>query len=216
MTVSNEFINKLTQEGLKPVFPNPQIIAIRWLILIICYFALLISFSGFRPDILEKISQPLYLFEFGFMLLTGVLATYAASFLALPDSNQKSWIRFIPFIPLAFLIGILVGGIFSKNFITLTECLRSGHYECFIHVILYSILPTMMMFYTIHKAAPINYCWAGSMAGLSSASFGYIALRLVEKSDEPSMLLVWHFFPVVVVVMIGMMIGKIYLSRIWK
>lgn len=215
MTISNEFINKLTKEGLKKPFPRPQIVAMKWLVLMAIYFAVLVSFSGFRPDILEKLGQSLYLVELFSMLLTAIIAAYAASFLALPDSNQKSWIRFLPFIPLAFLTGILVRGIYTSDALSLTECLKLGYYQCIIHIVFYSILPGIMMFYTIQKAAPVKCCWAGSMAGLSVASFGYIALRLISKSDDPTSLLVWHFLPVLMIVMIGMMLGKLFLGRIW-
>lgn len=215
MTISNEFINKLTKEGLKKPFPRPHIVAIKWLVLMTIYFAVLVSFSGFRPDILEKFNQSLYLIELFSMLLTAIVAAYAASFLALPDSNQKSWIRFLPFVPLAFLTGILVRGIYTSEALSLTECLKLGYYQCILHIMLYSILPAVMMFYTIQKAAPIKCCWAGSMAGLSVASFGYVALRLISKSDDPTLLLVWHFLPVLMIVMIGMILGKIFLGRIW-
>lgn len=216
MTKSRDLVDELVKEGPKAAFPRPEIVAIRWLFLIAIYFAAMISISGFRYDILEKIVQPLYFIEVAFMLLTAVLATYASSFLALPDVNQKLWIRFAPLISLTFLIGILIEGIFSKNSLSLTECIKSGHHECFIHLLLYSIFPTTIMLYSMHKAAPIRFLWAGSMVGLSAASFGYISLRLIEKNDEPSILLVWHFIPIIVAIIIGMMVGKIYLSRIWR
>jgi hypothetical protein len=73
------------------------------------------------------------------------------------------------------------------------------------------------MFYTIQKAAPIKCCFAGAMAGLSAGSFGYVALRLIsDKSDDATSLLIWHFLPVVGVVLISMMFGKIFLGKIWR
>ena len=106
--------------------------------------------------------------------ITAIMAAWAASWLALPDTNQKSWVRFLPFIPLAFLMGVLVHGMFTTSTLTLTECLKMGRYDCILRIIIYSLLPAGLMFYTIQKAAPVRCCWAGTMAGLSVASFGYI------------------------------------------
>lgn len=214
---NSEFINKLAGEGLKKdKFPSPHVVAAKWLILIVIYFTLLTVFSGFRADILEKITQPLYLIELFSILLVAIASSYAASYLALPDDNQVSWIRFLPFIPLIFLMGILVCGMCSPSSMTIMECIKMGQYHCIIHIALYGILPGALMFYTIEKAAPIKCCWAGSMAGLSVASFGYITLRLTSNGDDPALLFVWNFLPIFVIVMIGMMLGKIFLSHIWK
>lgn len=213
---TNDFIATLAKEGARKAFPSPSKVTIGWLLAIIAYFGLLIAFYGFRPDMAQKITQPVYLTELLGMTVTAIMAAWAASWLALPDTNQKSWVRFLPFIPLAFLMGMLVYGMFTNSALTLTECLKMGRYDCILRIVIYSLLPAGLMFYTIQKAAPVRCCWAGSMAGLSVASFGYILLRLIGKSDDPTQLLVWHFLPVFLIMAIGMMIGKTYLGRIWQ
>lgn len=213
---TNDFITTLAKEGAKKPFPTPSKVVVIWLAAMTTYFAALVTFYGFRPDIAEKIAQPVYLTELLGITLTAIMAAWAASWLALPDTNQKSWVRFLPFIPLAFLMGILVHGMFTTSTLTLSECLKMGRYDCIFRIIIYSLLPGGLMFYTIQKAAPVRCCWAGSMAGLSVASFGYILLRLVDSSDDPAQLLVWHFLPIFLMMAIGMVVGQVYLGRIWR
>jgi len=213
---TEDFIATLAKEGARKPFPRPSKVMFGWILAIFAYFGLLLAFYGFRPDMTEKLTQPVYLVEIIGMVVTAVMAAWAASCLALPDTNQKSWVRFLPFIPLAFLMGMLVYGMFTNSTLTLSECLKLGRYDCIVRIVLYSLLPGGLMFYTIQKAAPVRCCWAETMAGLSVASFGYILLRLIGKSDDPTQLLVWHFLPVFLMMAIGMMIGKLYLGRIWQ
>ncbi len=213
---TDDFITTLAKEGAKNPFMHPSKVVVIWLTAIITYYAALVTLYGFRPDIAVKITQPVYLIELFGMILTAIMAAWSASWLALPDTNQKSWVRFLPFIPLAFLMGILVHGMFTTSTLTLSECLEIGRYDCIFQIILYSLLPAGLMFYTMQKAAPVRCCWAGSMAGLSIASFGYILLRLVDNNDDPTQLLVWCFLLVFLNMTTSMVVGQLYLGRIWR
>ena len=214
---NKDLIDKLTDGGPKRPCQSSHKVVAKWLVLMAVYFSALMAISGFRSDIALKILNPLYLIELSLMLLTTIAAVYGASFLALPDSNQRPWIRFVPLVPLALLLGIICYGLCCSETMPFIECLKSGRYDCIAHVTLYSIVPIVAIFYTVQKAAPIKCCWAGAMAGLSAASFGYIVLRLVsDKSDDPTSLIIWHFLPVVAVVMVSTILGKVIFSRIWK
>ncbi len=213
---TNDFIATLALEGSGKPFPRSSYVMIGWLAAITSYFGVIVAFYGFRPDMAEKLAQPVYITELLGMAATAIMAAWAASWLALPDTNQKSWIRFLPFIALAFTMGILVHGMFTTSSLTFIECLKMGRYDYIVRIIIYSLLPGGLMFYTIQKAAPVRCCWAGSMAGLSVASFCYILLRLIGESDDPTQLFVWHFLPVFLIMAIGMIVGQTYLGRIWQ
>lgn len=215
---TDAFISQLAAGGAHKPMPRPLAVAGKWLGLLAVYFVVVTFFSGFRPDIAVKWTQPLYLMELTGMFATAVTAAIAASFLALPDIGQRPWIRFVPFVPLIILAGWLLHGITAGNAMPLIECIKMQRYQCIWLLMLFSILPGIFMFVTIQKAAPTRCCWAGSMAGLSVSSFGYILLRLISVSDDPTLLLVWHFIPVMLVTIIGMVAGKFYLRRssLWQ
>lgn len=210
------FISKLAAGGAHKPMPHPLAVAGKWLLALLVYFVAVTAFSGLRTDIAVKLGQPLYLVELTGMLATAMTAAVAASFLALPDVGQRPWIRFVPFLPLMMLAGWLLHGMAAGNAMPLIECIKMQRYQCIFLLMLFSILPGIFMFITIQRAAPTRCCWAGSMAGLSVASFGYILLRLVSDSDDPTQLIVWHFIPVMLVTMIGMISGKLFLGRTLK
>ena len=211
---TEDFIKNITQEGARKPFPAPYKVILIWILTIIVYFSALLTFYGFRPDIAEKITGPAYLFEIIIMFITMILSICASAWLALPDINQKSWIRFIPLITFSFLIIVLLYGVITNGTVSLTECLRVQHYDCIILVVMYSLIPGGIIFYTMQKAASLHSSWAGAMAGLAASSSGYILLRLIEESDDPGQLIVWHVLPVIFVMFISMILGKSYLCRI--
>ena len=212
----DHLIKEISQEGAKKPLPNPMQVTAKWLVLMMVYCVVLVSFSGLRPDIAIKITQPLFLVEVMMMVIIGVVCAYAASLLALPDSEQKPWIRFVPFVFLTFLLGILAYQIWSTQTLPLTDCLKLGHYQCMIHIVAYAVMPAIVMFVTIKKAAPIKCCWVGSIVGLCVASFSYAMMRLIEASDDPSTLVVWHLVPVFLIMIGMMMIGEMFFGKIWK
>lgn len=213
---TDDLINILAEEGARKVFPAPAKILFVWFVIVALYAMALLGIHGLRPDIAEQVKRITYLADIMVASLIVITAAIASSYLALPDNNQKSWIRFLPFIPMAILILLAINNILHEDGMTLAECIKLHRYDCMKDVLIFSILPAIVMFYTINKEAPVQCCWAGSMAALAAASMGYILLRLIEIHDDPMQLIIWHFVPVLFIMFVGIIIGKEYLGRIWK
>ncbi|MEQ1789124.1 MAG: DUF1109 domain-containing protein [Rickettsiales bacterium] len=207
---TDAFINQLTAQGARKPLPHPLAVAGKWLALLAVYFIVITVALGLRQDIASKWMQPLYLMELSGMLATAITAAIAASFLALPDIGGRPWLKFIPFAPLMVLVAFLLQSIVAGNAMPLIECIKLQKYACLLVITLFSIIPSVFMFIVIRRAAPTRCCWAGSMAGLSVASLGYVLLRLIDNSDDPTALIIWHFIPVMVITMVGMVVGKFY------
>jgi hypothetical protein len=209
-------ISKLSKEGAKQALPSPYRIFAKWLLLIVAYYLILIYFKGVREDFSIKITHGLYLIELFLMLILAVASALSATMLALPDVNQKPWIRFLPFVPLVLFTGLLLYSTFATSALSMIDCIMLNRFDCVFYILFFSIIPGLFFFYSIHKAAPVYCCWAGSMAGLSAASFGYILLRLIDSSDDPFQLIIWHFLPVVLIMMLGMILGKLIFPKSWE
>jgi len=210
MMDTEALIARFAAEGAKKPLPHPLAIAGKWLALLAVYFVVMTLVTGFRSDIATKWAQPFYLMELAGMLATAITAAIAASFLALPDVGGRSWLKFVPLIPIMIYGILLMESIASGNAMPLIECIQMQRYDCLLTIIFFSIAPAIFMFITIQHAAPTRCCWAGSMAGLSASSLGYVLLRLVDTDDNPSELIIWHLIPVMLVTMVGMVAGKLY------
>jgi len=212
---TSDLISRLAHEGAPKAAPKASAVVLRLLMLVTTYFVLLLVVHGLRDDIGHKLQQSLFLTEVLLMFSVVLLSALAAGWLSLPDINQKPWIRFVPLAPLGLFVGLLIYGMWSFSTLTLSECLQLGRFDCVVRIILYGLLPGGIMFYVTAKAAPTRCCWAGSMIGLCVAALGYILLRLVDPSDDPMQLVVWHFLPVIFMTVVGMATGRWLLGR-WQ
>jgi hypothetical protein len=68
-----------------------------------------------------------------------------------------------------------------------------------------------MLFY-MKKGATTNYDFSGFMLGLSAVSFSYLTLRLIEPNDVISHIILWHYVPMMVAIIVAVFVGRIFLK----
>lgn len=136
-------ISQLSQKGAKKKFLSPLQVLGLWACLFLSYVLVMFVFFPLRSDIFLKLGNPYFLLHTMAILLVIVSASIAASYLALPDGNQKPWVRVIPFLPLGLLMGMLV-----KAFATLVPTDLSGYldahaFACAKAVFLFGLMPSV-------------------------------------------------------------------------
>lgn len=210
MSDTNKLIATLTEEVV-PVTPwNPARVVARWLMLAAGYLLLVTLGLGIRPDIMEKLSQPVYALE---LLLCGLIAAtagMAAACLAVPDSYQKRWVKWLPFAPIVALGMLLLTGN-GVDAEMLSASAATPQYGVVLKLILLAVIPGIFLFVIIRRAAPVECCWAGSMAALAVGSMSYLTLRLVETGGNTADVMLWCYLPMLLLTMLGMMLGKFLL-----
>lgn len=215
MMTIEDMISDLAKDGAKKPFPSPLKVLGAWAAMLLLYIVGVFLYFPIRPDFLETLKTMPFLGQLGLAIVMVVSAAVSASYLALPDSNQKPWIRFLPLLPFILLIGMLSMAVAALGKAGLAGCLDMQQMACAKTVLLFSVLPSVLMVYTIQKAAPIHYFWAASMAGLAGSGIGYVLLLLIEPHENPAHLLIWHFLPVLLTTMVAMSLGKFVLGR-WQ
>ncbi|MDE1900967.1 MAG: DUF1109 family protein [Alphaproteobacteria bacterium] len=213
---TEELVQQLVAQGPKKRWLHPGKAALGLLAFMLVYYGLIVGFSNFRTDLAVKFKEPLYLLEVGCAFLSGLTALFAANWLALPDVGQRPHIRFLPFLPLGALLGLQLYMMSPLSWDALYECLKLELYMPTVRIMLYGLFPAAIVFFVMEKAAPIRCCWAGSMAALAVACFGYILLRLTDGMDDPMRVAMWYFMPVGLMAVVGMMAGGMTLKRVWR
>lgn len=177
------------------------------------FFLIILSILlGIRPDIIQKFTETTYLLELLFSFITAIVAGIATMWLALPDVRQQSWIRWAPFIPLAALVIVNLKIYYSADWQWSSQesGLNSG-IACATHFFLYAIVPGAVYFFLLKRGASTKCCWAGSTALLSVSSMAYFSLRIIEPADHIIHILYWHWIPLFLIPLAGMMAGKVLL-----
>jgi len=210
---TDDLIATLSRQGPKKKFPSPTKVICIWIAAITTYIAMVLGYASLKSNILQRITTVFVGPQFITLVALIVVSAIAASYLALPDDNQKPYVRAMPLIGIGLLITILTKQLIVTLPSALVGCVSSAQLSCSVEILLFSIPPAAWMFWTIQKAAPIRYYWAAAMAGISSGSIGYLILLIIENSTSAIHLLIFHFLPVVGILITAILSGKWLLGR---
>lgn len=209
---TNELVSKLVDE-LKPVkqLPSAKCCSVYWggmaAFLVV---GAVIVLGGVRPDFLEIIRRPVFLFENIAMLVAGLLAASVAFQLRVPQAVITRPIKGLLTAATAIWIFEVIRCYLNASDLASEARLDFAHYihDCLIDLTLMMAIPAAFMFFMLKKGATTQALWAGYAALLATASFAALGMRYLCASDDPAHLLVWHFLPVVVYAAIGSLIGR--------
>lgn len=191
-------------EDAKPVkaAPHPCRLSMKWLAAAAIYLIVSILFYGFRPDMVEKLHQPLFIAEI--LALLGILATtsLSAALLSFPDLHQMRRMAFAPLITFMLLVMVLAWQADSP-----ASPLPVHSIECTFSITLFSLLPAAWTFFGMRKFASTHSHLAGSIALLSAFSVGALWLRLHEETDSITHVVEWHYLPMLAICLVGWGLG---------
>jgi hypothetical protein len=178
-----------------------------WLAISTAYVAGFVAVMGLRPDIAAKLAEPRFLVEVSAAYMTSMMAAAAAFCAGCP--GRPVWERFAPLPFLVIWLGSLGEGCWR-------DWVRSGSdgltlqpdLFCFPMILAVSIVPTLLIFYMVRRAAPIAPITTTALATLAAAALAAAGLRLFHPQDASVMVLVWQFGSVAVLTGLGALFGQ--------
>lgn len=210
---NNAFINSLIDEGARKALPHPLKQTALWLSGTLLYLLGVLFYEGLRPDILGRLADSRYLLELAVLFAAAIIAASSALCLARPG-NQIGILRG----SLIALLGIWILVAFWNNpglsWDFFSEASKAIAYDCVACIMFMAVPPGIAMFFMICKGVTINPLQAGSLATLAVTIFAYLCMRLIEPTDNPGHLILWHAIPVALMCGFGTMLG--YFTLHWK
>ena len=175
-TIEN-LVLSLSKEA-APVKPaaQPLLLSLKWIAFALAYLSIALGVFGSRPDLLLQLQHPLFVAEL--IVLFGLLVTAALStaVLAFPDLHQQRAQAFFPLWMIVLLVLVLA---FAWLTNTPTSAAQHTHsIQCTLALLLFSLLPSVSIFYAVRRLACTRPQQAGSMALLFAFSTGALWLRL--------------------------------------
>lgn len=166
--------------------------------------------AGVRDDAMTLAATPRFAAEIVLMAVSGFLSAFAAFHLSIPDTKIR---RPVLLAVLAATTGWL--------FLALACCagvddMIHGHadYHCLRDLAVLAVMPVVAAFVLLSRGAPVWSGFAGYGMALSAASFSAAALRFLCANDNHGHLLLWHYIPVIVLALLGILLGKAVIK--WK
>jgi len=189
----------------------PLVRAALWLLFAVLVLVVLTVAHGVRPDLSERLRQPLFAVGMFGALATGVLAAVASFKVSLPDSS-RSWLL-LPLPGLILWISTIGYGCLTDwvsmgpNGVRMGEAVR-----CFATLLLTSAPLSIAMLVMVRYAAllrPTAVCMSG---GLAVAAMTSNALSLLHELDATVMILIWNLGSAALIAGLASVFGRSLLA----
>jgi hypothetical protein len=205
-----QLITTLSQDAVavKPA-QRPWLLSMQWLAVAAGYLIISLTISGLRPDWLQQLHKPWFVFEV--MVLTGILVSTAvsAAILVFPDLHQQRRGAFAPVGVFALFLIVMIFALLADD---PPAPLPMHNFECTLSILMFSLLPSVGIFYAMRKFASTHLQLSGLVALLFAFSTGALWLRMHEQTDSVIHVIEWHYLPMLAVGLAGLWLGKLILK----
>ena len=203
MTTTPDLIETLAADA-GPVrrLRHPLWRATCWLTLAVVVVLLIAVQHGVRPDIAERLNQPLFVAALAASALTGILAAIAAFMVSLPD-RPRAWL-FLPAPALLAWLSTIAYGCLTDWVQIGPAGLEPGETaRCFATLFLTSFPLSLTLLLMLRYAAVVRPKETVMTGALAVAAIAATALSLVHDVDATLMILLWNFGVAAVLVALG-------------
>jgi len=177
-----------------------------WAGVLILYIAAVVGFYLLpRPDLLQKLTQPLFAAEIlslGAMIFS---SAFGAALLGYPDGQQKPWALWLPLAAFAVFVIIIA---FAWHAYPLPPTVAWDGMKCTLCIALLSLPPVLFMSWQIRRMASVRPRLAAVNAFLAAFAVAALALRLSEPTDSMMHLAIFHYLPMLAAAALGCLIGR--------
>lgn len=211
---THELIADLSRD-LRPVKPLASPLT-RFTYWIVVASVLLVAASlafGLRGDLPGALLVPRVALDLGLSLMVALLSAVSAFYLAVP--GEQGWRRSagVGLAALAVWTGHTVFRVIEGYSYDRLIWAATHGYDCFAAVVVMGVLPGVLLFGMLRRAAPTEFLWSGAMGLLAMGALGSLGAQLHCAGSAPFHILIHHFFPVLLVGGLGLLLGRHLLQR---
>lgn len=212
MKTDDLIIALATSAGPVQPLPRPLVRLARWTLGAALFVALGVLVIHPRADLSTVIREPVFAAVAGTTLVAALLAAAAAFVLSVPGEERLPLQHYVPFVgagvwALGLSILLAAGGDSLGRLLALPV-----HTACVAEIVGLALVPGSMLFAMLRRAAPLEPAWSAALATLAAVGLGAVATQLICPIDDPAHQLVGHFAPVAVLVLLGAVVGRRWLS----
>ena len=185
----------------------PPVRAVLWLLLAALVLTLIAVAHGVRPDIAERLHQPVFVVGMFGALATGVLAAFASFRISLPDASR--WWLMLPVPSLVIWISTIGYGCLT-DWVSVVESdnRMAEAIQCIATLLLTSVPLSIAMLVMLRYAAflrPTAVCLTG---GLAVAALTAFAMSLIHNLDATISILVWNLGSAALIASLASVFGR--------
>lgn len=185
----------------------PLLRATFWLLFATSILVLLGVGHGLRPDIAQRLQQPVFVVGIAASFLTGALAALAAFIVSLPD-RSRIWLL-LPAPAVVVWVSTIGYGCLTDWVSLQPDGVRLGETaRCFATLILTSVPLSFAMLFMLRYAALLSPTPVAITGSLAVAAMTATALSLFHQLDATAMILMWNLGTAALLVTFGGLHGR--------
>lgn len=158
---------------------------------------------GPRADIRASLQSPTFLLLVIVTFFTAVLSGIASFALSVPGAERSASQHWLPIGAGVMWGGLLIGALLDEGAPMSRLTAFPFHAACAIEIAGLAILPGLLLFFMVRRAAPLRLGWSATLAALASIALAATATQVICPIDDPAHHLVAHFGPAVLMVALG-------------
>lgn len=192
MTRTSDLIDSLVADA-RPVrrLRAPVLRAVGWLLFAALILAFIAIARGVRPDLADKLGQPVFAVGVGAALLTGTLAAVAAFVTSVPGRSRR-WLL-LPLPALAVWMTTIGYGCLTDWVRIGPEGISPGEtLRCFATLALAGTPLSLLMLAMLRHVARLAPAPVAMTASLAVAALSAAALSMFHPIDASAMILMWN------------------------
>lgn len=210
MTIEN-LITNLANRKIKEPLPSPLKTTLCAVSFLAIYLVILLEFFGIRNDIFIELKNGKFILELALNILVIVASIIAISHLRLPNINKNQKIIFV-LIAIFLMFCALICLDFHGN--ESQEICGGEGYQCLLGIILFSLLPMLFLAAILRHGVMTNYAASFIAIGISGGCFAYLVERLANPVEERIHLIIWHFMPIFLVILLSAFLVKKLIKKL--
>ncbi len=178
-----------------------------WLLFAALVLGLIAIAHGVRPDLSERLQQPVFVIGMLGALATGMLAAYASFKVSLPDGSRL-WLL-LPIPALVLWVSTIGYGCLTDWVSMGPDGVRLGETaRCFATLLITSVPLSVAMLVMLRHAAFLRPTAVSATGGVAVAAMTSFALSLVHDFDASIMILVWNLGSAILIAALAAFFGR--------
>lgn len=171
-------------------------------------FAALIFYLKVRPDIWQAISDPRWLFKFGFLSGLALTGLWLAFRVSRPGATASA-----AFLAVSAVFAMLGAAVVTELYVMPQETwmprlVGNMAMTCLLAIPLLSIIPMIAILAAMRAGAPCNPPLAGATAGLLASAIAATFYAPSCPNDSPLYVATWYLIGIATVTFAGSLIGS--------
>ncbi|MGE0039681.1 MAG: NrsF family protein [Vicinamibacterales bacterium] len=177
-----------------------------WLGLAAVCALVVVELVGARSDLADVLWTGHFAVETVLLAVTALSAAAGALVVSIPGAERSSVVRWLPVVAGVGLV-VWVGGELAAAFVSGAPVRFGMAWACVLKTASIGVVPGVVLFAMVGRAAPLRAAWAGLLAILATSAVGVMGTNVLCPNDRPLHVLLWHVAPMVLFAAGGAALG---------